>query len=59
VKVGDTVEMNWRQRRYIYEVYAEEKGEEITDYDADLILYTCESLNSSVRIVKYARLLEI
>lgn len=59
VKVGDTIEMNWRQRKYVYEVYAEEKGEEITDYDADLILYTCESLNSSVRIVKYARLLKI
>jgi len=59
VKVGDTIEMNWRQRKYVYEVYAEEKGEEITDYTADLILYTCESLNSSVRIVIYARLLEI
>jgi sortase (surface protein transpeptidase) len=59
VKVGDTVEMNWRQRKYVYEIYAEDKGEEITDYDADLILYTCESLNSSVRVIKYARLLEI
>jgi sortase (surface protein transpeptidase) len=59
VKVGDTVEIDWRQRKYVYEVYAEDKGEEIEDYDADLNLYTCESLNSSVRIIKYAKLLEL
>ena len=59
LKVGDTVEINWRQRKYIYEVYDEDKGETIENYDADLILYTCESLNSSIRIIKYARLLEI
>lgn len=59
VKVGDTVEITYRQRKYVYEVYAEEKGTEITDYSADLILYTCESLNSSTRIIKYANLLEI
>ena len=59
LKVGDTVEIVWRQRKYMYEVYAESKGDEITDYSASLILYTCESLNSPVRIFKYARLLEI
>lgn len=59
LKTGDTVEIIWRQRKYIYEVYKEEDGEEITDYTADLILYTCESLNSPVRIFRYARLLEI
>ena len=59
VKVGDTVEIIWRQRKYIYEVYAEGKGEEITDYSADLILYTCEDLNSPVRIFKYARLIRV
>lgn len=59
LKVGDTVEITWRQRKYIYEVYAEGKGEEITDYSANLILYTCEGLNGPVRIFKYARLLEI
>jgi len=37
----------------------EEKGEEITDYSADLILYTCEDLSSPIKIIKYARLLEI
>lgn len=56
---GDVVEIIWRQRKYIYEIYATGEGEEITDYSADLILYTCESLNSPVRIFKYARLLEI
>lgn len=59
LKVGDTVEIVWRQRKYVYEVYAEGKGEEIEDYTASLILYTCESLKSPVRIFKYARLLEI
>lgn len=59
VKVGDTVEIIWRQRKYVYEIYAEGKGEEIGDYSADLILYTCESLTSPIRIFKYARLLEV
>lgn len=59
LEVGDTVEIVWKQRKYTYEIYAEGKGEEITDYNANLILYTCESLNSPIRIFKYARLLEI
>ncbi|MBI3397487.1 sortase [Candidatus Woesebacteria bacterium] len=58
-KVGDIVEIDWNQRRYIYEIYAEGKGDKITDYKADLILYTCEALNSNVRIFKYAKLIEI
>lgn len=57
--VGDTVEITYRQRKYVYEVYGESRGEEIGDYSADLILYTCEQLNSNVRIFKYARLLEV
>ena len=59
LKVGNTVEIIWKQRKYIYEIYSESKGEEIDDYSANLILYTCESLNSPVRIFKYGRLLEI
>lgn len=59
LKLGDTVEVIWRQRKYTYEVYAEAKGDSISDYSADLILYTCETLNGPVRIFKYARLLEI
>lgn len=57
--VGDTVEIVYKQRKYLYEVYAEGKGEQIGDYTADLILYTCEDLTSPVRIFKYARLLEV
>lgn len=59
LKVGDTVEIIWKQRKYTYEVYKEDMGEEITDYSADLILYTCKSLKSPIRVFKYARLLEI
>lgn len=59
LKIGDTVEVYWKQRRYIYEVYAQSEGGEINDYSGDLILYTCEALNSPVRIFKYARLLEV
>jgi sortase (surface protein transpeptidase) len=59
LEVGDTVEIVWRQRKYVYIVYAQEKGEEIADYSADLILYTCESLSSPIRVFKYARLLEV
>jgi sortase (surface protein transpeptidase) len=59
LKIGDTVEIVWNQRKYTYAVYGEEKGELIGDYEADLILYTCEDLNSNVRIFKYSKLLEI
>jgi sortase (surface protein transpeptidase) len=58
-KVGDTVEIIWKQRKYVYEIYKEEEAEEITDYSADLILYTCESLKTPIRIFRYARLLEV
>jgi sortase (surface protein transpeptidase) len=56
---GEIVKVIWRQREYTFEVYATEEGEKITDYSADLILYTCETLNSPERIFKYARLIEI
>lgn len=59
LKEGDLVEINYKQRKYIYEIYGESRGEEIVDYSANLILYTCETLNSKVRIFKYARLLQI
>lgn len=59
LKAGDIIEIIYKQRKYVYEVYAEGRGEEITDYTANLILYTCETLNSKVRIFKYARLLQI
>lgn len=59
LKLGDSVEITYKQRKYVYEIYAESRGEEITDYTANLILYTCETLNSNIRIFKYARLLQI
>ncbi len=55
LKVGDQVELVWNQRKYVYEVYQEETGPAITDYNADLILYTCELWNSPTRIFKYAK----
>lgn len=58
-KVGETVEIVWKQRKYVFEIYGAGEGEQITDYSADLILYTCESLSSPIRIFRYAKLLEI
>lgn len=54
---GDTVEVISGQRKYIYEIYSGEENNEITDYSADLILYTCKFLNSPIRHVRYARLI--
>lgn len=59
LKNGDTVEIYYKQRKYVYEIYGESRGEEIEDYTANLILYTCETLNSKIRIFRYARLLKI
>lgn len=59
LKIGDLVEITYKQRKYTYEVYGESRGMEIEDYSANLILYTCETLNSDIRIFKYARLLQI
>ena len=44
---------------YIYEIYGLDEAEEVLDYSADLILYTCKFLDSSVRIFRYGRLLEV
>ena len=56
--VGDRVEIDYQQRKYVYEVYGDSEGPEITDYSADLILYTCESLSGETRIFRYARLIK-
>lgn len=56
---GDRVEIIWNQRRYVYEIYGESEGADITDYRADLILYTCRFLDSDIRIFKYGKLIEI
>lgn len=53
---GDQIEVISDQRKWVYEIYSGEETKEITDYQADLILYTCKYLNSPVRHVRYARL---
>lgn len=55
---GDRVEIISDQRKWVYEIYAGEEGVEITDYDADLILYTCKFLTSPIRHFRYARLID-
>jgi len=55
---GDTVEAIHDQRKWVYEIYAGEEGTEISDYNADLILYTCKFLNSPIRHFRYARLID-
>ena len=54
-EVGDTVEIVWGQREYIYEIYKAEESTYISDYTADLILYTCKYFSSPERIFRYAR----
>jgi sortase (surface protein transpeptidase) len=54
VKVGDTIKIIWDQRPFEYKVYATETGTQITDYKANLILYTCQLWNSPVRFFVYA-----
>jgi len=56
---GDMVEMIVDQRKWTYEIYGGEQGEEITDYEANLILYTCKFLNSPLRYFRYARLIDL
>ena len=58
VSAGDKIEIIWDQRKFVYEVYDTEEGTDITQYDADLILYTCKFLKSDIRIFTYARLIE-
>lgn len=53
--VGDYVEIVWNQRLYEYEIYKVEESTNITDYTADLILYTCKLYNSPERIFRYAK----
>lgn len=58
LQVGDRVEVIADQRKWVYEIYAATEGEEITDYSADLILYTCKYLNSPARFFRYAKLID-
>lgn len=56
---GDRVEIIADQRKWVYEIYAGDEGQEITDYSADLILYTCKFLNSPQRYFRYAKLIDL
>ncbi len=56
---GDQIEIIADKRKFTYEVYAGEEGKEISDYNADLILYTCRFLNADARFFRYARLLDL
>lgn len=53
LRVGDKVQIIWNQRSYEYEVYKSEDNSQITDYEADLILYTCRMYNSPTRVFRY------
>ncbi len=53
---GDTIDIIWGQRKYTYTIYAQSEGTTITDYSADLVLYTCKYFDSPVRIFRYAKL---
>ena len=51
---GTRVSIYWNQREYVYEIYDGNIGTYVTDYSADLILYTCKYYNSPERIFRYA-----
>jgi sortase (surface protein transpeptidase) len=55
LRPGDKVSLVWDQRQYTYQVYATNQGTHITDYSANLILYTCQLWNSPIRIFVYAK----
>ena len=52
--VGDQVTIYWGQRPFHYTVYATATNTQITDYSANLILYTCQMWNSPERFFVYA-----
>lgn len=58
LEVGDKIEIVWNQRKFTYEVYEGYTDTAIhpESYDGNLILYTCEVLNSDRRIIRVARL---
>jgi len=51
---GDQILIYWNQREYKYRIYKAEESTYISDYSADLILYTCKFFNSPIRIFRYA-----
>lgn len=55
IDAGDTFQIIWDQRPFTYKVYKKEESEQLSDYNADVILYTCKYLKSPVRIIVYAK----
>ena len=55
LKKDDLIKINWEQRQFVYKVYSTETGTQISDYSADLILYTCQLWNSPTRFFVYAQ----
>ena len=51
---NDEIQIIWNQRKYVYKIYSTSSGTQITDYSADLILYTCQLWNSPIRYFVYA-----
>lgn len=54
LKTDDEVQIIWNQRKYVYKIYSTSTDTQITDYSADLVLYTCQLWNSPVRFFVYA-----
>lgn len=59
VKAGDTIEIVWLQRKYVYKIYMKKEEKEISDYSANLILYTCRDLVGDQKLIVYANLQEM
>lgn len=59
VDPGEYVNIYWNQREYTFKIYKSEESTYISDYGADLILYTCKYFNSPIRIFRYATLVEL
>jgi len=55
LKNNDKVTIIWNQRQYQYQIYDSQESEKISDYTADLILYTCKLWESPIRTIKYAK----
>lgn len=54
---GDEIKIIWNQRQYTYEIYEGYTDTKLRDVEADLILFTCQVLNSDRRIIRKARLI--
>lgn len=53
---GDTIEVVWGQRKYVYEIFEGYTDTKLRHMEGDIILFTCELMNSDRRIVRHARL---